>query len=199
MTFPNRVAESPASGLDDSSFLAPSQQVVPQVGVWILIIAFTLDFLDSGVAASRWSSHFFPLSPPVHWCWQERRSSSGIIFQLERGGEGGNCRPLGILHWGCRGGRHVCNRHLWRGGAGWGDQYWSGAGVCYEGGSSQTEKFLQRVSLPSTLHLVTTCHRFRVASGFLEAYDKEEFATYLSKKNKGEPITEVSLPQLYSL
>merc|ERR1719264_1451136 len=26
----NRVAESPASGLDDSSFLAPSQQVVPQ-------------------------------------------------------------------------------------------------------------------------------------------------------------------------
>ena len=111
MTFPNRVAESPASGLDDSSFLAPSQQVVPQVGVWILIIAFTLDFLDSDVAASRWSSHFFPLSPPVHWCWQERRSSSGIIFQLEWGGEGGNCRPLGILHWGCRGGQYVCNCH----------------------------------------------------------------------------------------
>ena len=32
----DRVAESPASGLDDSSFVAPSQQVVPQVSKWII-------------------------------------------------------------------------------------------------------------------------------------------------------------------
>jgi len=162
----NRVAESPASGLDDSSFLAPSHQVVPQA--WRRPV-------DRPT-----SSHLALPSSDVDRNAEVAAASSSSLSEAEK-------EEIAALSASCIEDAEE-------------DDMFAIA-TCEEVGQGEVtsiEVEQESVMKEAQVKLRSFFKEFRVASGFLEAYDKEEFATYLCKKNKGEPITEAELDFFYS-